>query len=410
MSQADAIQNQKTYDVLSLSRRLIRFRSVTPHGDGALDDLQALFSHLGFTCHRLVFSEPGTPDIDNLYARLGTKNPHFCFAGHIDVTPPGDELSWTFPPFEGAVHEGYLYGRGAADMKGGIAAFLAATSTFISQQYGNIPGSISFLITGDEEGPALNGSVKMLQWIAHQGETIDHCLVGEPTNPCAIGDMIKIGRRGSLSFTLTTYGKQGHIAHPHLAENPVSGMIHLTSALLGISLDNGTDLFEPSNLEFTTIDVNNPAKNVIPAQAMAQFNIRFNDIWTSQTLEKKIRTTLEETKQKNHLINYKLDCQSNAEAFFTPPDAFTKLIINAVQHVSGQQPELSTSGGTSDARFVRTYCPVVEFGLTGGTIHQVDECVRVADLYDLTAIYLRILESYFKLDDASSGASGSKPG
>lgn len=393
-------QNSQTQadsrDPLSIAQQLIRRPSVTPLEAGTLDYLQQLLEPAGFTCHRLTFSEPGTPDVDNLYARIGTDAPHICFAGHVDVVPPGDETRWSAPPFAAELRDGKLYGRGAADMKGGIAAFAAAALAHLSDHDGRISGSISLLITGDEEGPSINGTVKMLQWAADRGETFDHCIVGEPTNPAALGDMIKIGRRGSLSGTLTVHGKQGHVGYPHLADNPIAGMVRLISALLAEPLDRGNDAFQPSNLEFTTLDVGNPAGNVIPAEAVAKFNIRFNNQWTAVSLEAHLRNILEAAARRNEgAVHYTLDCEpSNADAFLTQPGAFTDLVSAAVEKVTGRKPDLSTTGGTSDARFIKNYCPVVEFGLAGGTMHQIDEHILVSDLYGLTDIYRQILRTY----------------
>ena len=378
---------------LALAQALIRCPSVTPEEGGALGLLARVLGDAGFAVERPVFSEAGTPDIENLYARIGTGAPCLVFAGHTDVVPPGDAGAWRHDPFGGAVEGGLLYGRGAADMKGGIACMLAAALEHL-REHGLPRGSIAFLITGDEEGPAVNGTVKLLDWAKARGERFDHCLLGEPTNPSALGDMIKIGRRGSLTGKLTVHGRQGHVAYPHRAENPIPGLIRLAAALTAAPLDGGTQHFDASNLEFTTIDVGNPATNVIPSEARAVFNIRFNDAWTAQTLGDALRARL--AGAAGNAVRYTLDLlPSNSPAFLTRPDAFVDLVSEAIEAETGRRPALSTTGGTSDARFIKDACPVIEFGLVGETMHQVDECVAVADIERLTAIYRRVLGAYF---------------
>ena len=380
-------------DALGLAQALIRCPSVTPEEGGALDLLARLLGEAGFAVERPIFSEAGTPDIQNLYARLGTQAPCLVFAGHTDVVPPGEAARWRHAPFGGAVADGMLYGRGAVDMKGAIACWLAATLAHL-HEHGRPAGSIVFLITGDEEGPAVNGTVKLLDWARARGERFDHCVLGEPTNPAALGDMIKIGRRGSLTGTLTVHGRQGHVAYPHRAENPIPGMLQLARALLAEPLDGGTAHFDASNLEFTTLDVGNPATNVIPAEARATFNVRFNDRWTAETLGTEIRARL--ARAAGEAVRYTLDLlPSNSPAFLTRPDAFVDLVSDAIEAETGRRPALSTTGGTSDARFIKDACPVIEFGLVGETMHQVDECVAVSDLERLTAIYRRVLAAYF---------------
>ncbi|WP_342151318.1 succinyl-diaminopimelate desuccinylase [Methylorubrum sp. SB2] len=379
---------------LALAQSLIRCPSVTPEEGGALSVLARVLGEAGFAVERPVFSQAGTPDIQNLYARIGTGSPVLLFAGHTDVVPPGEATAWTHDPFSGAVADGMLYGRGAVDMKGGIACMLAATLRFLEARGQEFGGSIAFLITGDEEGPAVNGTVKLLDWAKARGERFDHCLLGEPTNPERLGDMIKIGRRGSLTGRITVHGRQGHVAYPHRADNPIPGLLRLASALLAAPLDTGTAHFDASNLEFTTIDVGNPATNVIPATARAVFNVRFNDDWTAQTLGDEIRRRLEEA--AGHAVRFGLDLQpSNSPAFLTKPDAFVDLVADAIQAETGRRPALSTTGGTSDARFIKDACPVIEFGLVGQTMHEVDERVAVDDLDRLTAIYGRVLDAYF---------------
>ena len=381
---------------------LIKCPSVTPAEGGALTALEAMLKPLSFSVERPAFSEDGTPDIENLYARLSGNGPHLMFAGHTDVVPPGDEDSWTHPPFSAAVADGFMYGRGAVDMKGGIACFVAAVARLVEKK-GKLPGSVSLLITGDEEGPAINGTVKLLEWAASRGEKWDASIVGEPTNPNALGDMIKIGRRGSISGDLVVHGRQGHAAYPHLADNPVRSIVTLVDALLYPALDEGTDAFQATNLEVTTLDVGNPATNVIPVKAKASFNIRFNDTWTSETLQAEIHNRLDKAASKKKLrpgkeerIDFDLIWRDRpSPVFLTRNDRLTDGLSAAVEAVTGKRPALSTSGGTSDARFVKDYCPVVEFGLVGQTMHMVDERVALADLETLTQIYLRFLEDWF---------------
>ena len=379
---------------LAFAQSLIRCPSVTPEEGGALAWLAGVLTAAGFRVERPRFSQAGTPDIDNLYARIGTGAPFLLFAGHTDVVPVGDVSRWRHGPFAGTVEDGVLYGRGAVDMKGGIACMLAAALDYLDVAGPDFLGSIGFLITGDEEGPAINGTVKLLEWARARGERFDHCLLGEPTNPDSLGDMIKIGRRGSLTGKLTVHGRQGHVAYPDLAENPIPGLLRLAAALLAEPLDTGTRHFDASNLEFTTIDVGNTATNVIPAEARATFNIRFNETWTATSLGAEIRARLD--RAAGRTSRYTLDLlPSNSPAFLTEPDAFTELVAGAITTETGRRPVLSTTGGTSDARFIKEACPVIEFGLVGQTMHQVDECVPVADLNRLTAIYTRVLAAYF---------------
>jgi succinyl-diaminopimelate desuccinylase len=378
---------------LALAQGLIRCPSVTPHEGGALGFLAQVLGDAGFEVHRPVFSEPGTPDVENLYARWGTGRPYLLFAGHTDVVPPGDAGAWTHDPFGGVIERGELHGRGAVDMKGGIACMAAAALSYLAA-HPDFAGSIGFLITGDEEGPAVNGSVKLLQWAHARGERFDHCILGEPTNPDRLGDMIKIGRRGSLTGRLQVHGRQGHVAYPHLADNPIRGLLRLLDALQAAPLDGGTEHFGASNLEVTTVDVGNAASNVIPAEARAVFNIRFNDLWTPESLEAELQRRLHAA--AGNAVRYTLTVEpTNAVAFMTEPDAFVGFMADAIEAETGLRPALSTTGGTSDARFIKSYCPVVEFGLVGQTMHQVDERVPVADLERLAAIYRGVLERYF---------------
>jgi len=378
-------------DAIELTRELIRCPSVTPAEEGALDVLERVLGGMGFTCTRLPFGE-GTDRVDNLYARLGTGSPNFCFAGHIDVVPVGEAAGWSKPPFGAEIADGVLYGRGAADMKGGIGAFVGAVSRFLAER-GEFDGSISLLITGDEEGPAVNGTVRVLEWLKEKGEPLDVCLVGEPTNPERLGEMIKIGRRGSISARLTVHGVQGHVAYPDRAKNPIPYLIKVLDKLASHRLDEGTDAFQPSNLEIVTIDVGNTATNVIPATATALLNIRFNDIHTSKTLKAWVEWECEDLLRTD--VDYELAFQVSGEAFVTPPGPLSDLVSKAVKGATGIEPELSTSGGTSDARFIKDMCPVVEFGLAGRTMHKVDESVPVADIETLTAIYKSVLDGYF---------------
>ena len=376
---------------VDLAQRLIRCPSVTPREGGALDLLEADLSALGFVCTRLPFGD-GDERIDNLFARWGTESPHICFAGHTDVVPVGDEAAWTHAPFDAVIKDGRLYGRGAADMKGCIAAFVGAVTQIIE---GNPSGSISLLITGDEEGDAINGTVRMVEWVVANGHRPDLCIVGEPTNPNALGDVIKNGRRGSLSGHLIVNGTQGHVAYPHLADNPVTRLLQMLAPVNGAELDGGTPHFDPSTAHVTTIDVGNAATNVIPARAEAKFNIRFNTEHTAANLI----GWLEE-----HFArvggDWSVTWKANAHPFITAPGQLTDLISDASEAVTGRRPALSTGGGTSDARFITTMCPVAEFGLVGQTMHQVDEHVMVADIDILTAIYAEVLKSFFAGDNA----------
>jgi succinyl-diaminopimelate desuccinylase len=382
-----------TADPIAIARDLIRCRSITPQEGGALHYLQQVLAKAGFAVHRASFDESGTAPIENLYARIGGNKPNLMFAGHTDVVPPGDEAAWHYPPFGGEVSGDTLYGRGAVDMKGGIACFVAAALDYLAACNGKPKGSISLLITGDEEGVAINGTVKLLQWAAARGETFDHCILGEPSNVAVLGDTIKAGRRGSLNGTLIVSGRQGHVAYPERADNPIHGLVTLIGALQA-PLDSGSEHFDPSHLEFTSVDVGNDTVNLIPAQARARFNIRYNDRHSQAALKALIEQRAQSAAAGR--VHYAFDWQpSNADVFVTKPGPFTDLAIAAIAEVTGRKPKLSTSGGTSDARFIKDYCPVLEFGLVGQTMHQVDECAPVADLVALTAIYRRIIERYF---------------
>ncbi len=381
-------------DALSIARDLVRCPSVTPADAGALGVLENILKSAGFETHRVTFSEPGTSDIDNLYARIGTEAPHLTFAGHTDVVPPGDETAWTHGAFSGEVKEGFLYGRGAVDMKGGIACSTAAVLQYLADHGGKPKGSISFLITGDEEDVSVNGTIKLLQWVAARGEKFDHCVLGEPSNQEVLGDCIKVGRRGSQSGTLYVDGMQGHVAYPHRAANPVPDISRLIVAISDEPLDHGSAQFQASNLEFSSVDVGNSAFNVIPGQARAKFNIRFNDHHTQATLRELVEARLQ--KAAGNRIKARIVWEpSNSNVFVTKPGPFTDLAVTAIEEVTGRKPELSTSGGTSDARFIASYCPVIEFGLVGQTMHQIDERAAVSDLEKLAKIYRGILDRYF---------------
>src|SRR5947199_2202985 len=381
-------------DPIALARDLIRCRSVTPAEGGALALIEKLLKSAGFEVRRVTFAEPGTDPIDNLYARIGTAAPHLLLAGHTDVVPPGDETKWTHPPFAAQVADGVLYGRGAVDMKGAIACKIAAALDYLSSHGGKPKGSLSFLITGDEEGIAVNGTVKLLKWAAERSEKFDHAILGEPTNPQKLGDMIKIGRRGSQNGTLIVTGTQGHVAYPELADNPVRGIAHLIEALNAEPLDRGSAHFDPSNLEFTSVDVGNATVNLIPAEGRARFNIRFNDHHSRQALRVLIEHRA--AKAAGGRIRWPIDWEpSNADVFLTAPGPFVEMISAAIKEVTGLTPKLSTTGGTSDARFIKDYCPVVEFGLLSQQMHKIDEHVAIATLVTLTAIYARIMEQYF---------------
>ena len=381
-------------DPVALARALIRCPSVTPADGGALGVVERALAEAGFDVHRMTFAEPGTAPIENLFARIGNGPPNLAFAGHTDVVPPGEETRWAHPPFAAEIAGATLYGRGAVDMKGAVACAVAASIDHVAACGGKPKGSISFLITGDEESVAVNGTVKLLQWAAERGHTFDHCLLGEPSNAAAIGDTIKVGRRGSLNGTLIVAGKQGHVAYPERAENPVRGLVTLMAALMAEPLDRGSDNFAPSNLEFTSIDIGNTTVNLIPAEARARFNIRFNDCHSQSSLRMLIEKRAQAAAAGR--VRWSIDWQpSNADSFLVTPAPFLDLVVGAIAEVTGRRPELSTTGGTSDARFIKDCCPVLEFGLVGATMHQTDEHTGVADLATLTAVYRRILERYF---------------
>ncbi len=380
-------------DPIALAQALIRCRSVTPEDGGALGVLEGALAPLGFACRKLRFREDDAAPVDNLYARIGTQGPNFCFAGHTDVVPPGDAKLWKFDPFGAVIENGTLYGRGAVDMKTAVACFAAAADRFLA--LGKPYGSISLLITGDEEGPTnVNGTKRVLRWLAEQGERLDHCIVGEPTATAASGDVLKIGRRGTMNVKLTVTGTQGHAAYPANANNPIPALAALVTALASWTLDGGTEYFDPSTLAFTTVDVGNPATNVIPAQARAGFNIRFNDRHRSAELVAHIESEAARIAAASG-VAIAVWAHASGEPFLTAPGAFTDLLGKVVEGVTGRAPELSTTGGTSDARFIKDHCPVVEIGLPGATMHKADECVPLGEIETLTTLYTRVLEAYF---------------
>jgi len=383
-------------DVVELTRALVRCESVTPREAGALRLLESTLTPLGFRCERMDFTEADTDDVANLYARIGTGGRHFCFAGHSDVVPVGDLSSWTIGPFSAELSDGYLFGRGAADMKGAIAAFTDAAARFLSRRGRDFGGSISLLITGDEEGPAVNGTVKMLKRLVERGETIDACVVGEPTSSKRFGDMIKIGRRGSMTVDLTVRGVQGHVAYPERLDNAIHRLSAMIEALVREPIDNGSTHFQPTSLQFTTVDVGNKATNIAPGVARARFNTRFNDLWTSKTLLAHLQERIERANAAlggNGIVEYRVEV--SGESFYTPPGPLSDLVAGAIRDVTGVEAELSTTGGTSDARFIRSYCPVLEFGLVGESMHKVDEKSAIADLKTLARVYETVLDRYF---------------
>lgn len=378
----------RTSQAVLLAQRLIQCPSVTPREGGALDLLEAELTAMGCACTRLPFGE-AEERVDNLFARWGTGGPHFAFAGHTDVVPPGDTAAWTHDPFFGEIVDGSLHGRGAADMKGGVAAFVAATARFLEtppQQ-----GSISFLITGDEEGDAINGTTRMVDWVRDNDQVPDMCLVGEPTNVSEMGDVIKNGRRGSLSCKLTVTGIQGHVAYPHLADNPLTHLLAMLAPVNGCELDGGTEFFDPSTANVTSIDVGNKAGNVIPASATAQFNIRFNTEHSADSLIGWLEEHFDRVGG-----TWEAHWKATAHPFLTPPGQLTDMIADATEKIVGRRPKLSTNGGTSDARFITNICPVAEFGLVGRTMHKIDEQVAVEDIQSLTDIYTHILNLFFE--------------
>ncbi|MBO0763207.1 MAG: succinyl-diaminopimelate desuccinylase [Hyphomicrobiaceae bacterium] len=381
------------HDPIEYAQALIRCPSVTPEEAGALSCLEGLLAPAGFACHRLTMTEPGTPDVENLYARLGSGRPHLCFAGHTDVVPAGDAAGWSRPPFAADIVDGILYGRGAVDMKGAIACFAAAALAHIAGNGGLPRGSLSFLITGDEEGPGINGTAKILDWLSARGEGVDACLVGEPTSSMAVGDEVKIGRRGSVTVELTVHGKQGHAAYGNLADNPVPKLARIIDRLSSTPLDAGTSRFQPSSVEATVLTVPNTTSNVIPAWARAAFSIRYNDLHTRADIESWVRGHCEAV-ARELAVRFTLAFSGTHEVFLTEPGPLAEAVGGAVEAVTGRAPALTTSGGASDASFIHKLCPVVELGLRNSTAHKVDEQVPASDLAMLTAIYRHLIETY----------------
>lgn len=379
-------------DPVALAQALIRCPSVTPKDEGALGVLKRALMPLGFSCELLAFEEPGTPRTENLYAQVGTGAPLFCFAGHTDVVPPGDAKLWRHDPFAAVIEDGVLYGRGAADMKGAVAAFTAAAARHLAK--GPLKGSIALLITGDEEGDAVNGTQKVLSWLKDKAIKLDHCVVGEPSSVETVGDQLKVGRRGSLNFRITVEGTQGHVAYPDKALNPIPPLAAFVMRVMALKLDDGTQLFEPSTLAFTSLDVGNPATNVIPAEARTMFNIRFNDLHTESSLRNQVVEIATDVAMET-ACTFEVQTDCSGEAFVTEPGPFTKMVEDTMQSVTGVSPALSTGGGTSDARFIKDHCPVVELGLTNATMHKANECMPVADIETLTEIYTALLGAYF---------------
>ena len=384
----------QTINELQLAKELIRYPSITPIDAGVMKFLEKQLRKLGFKTKILEFKEKNTKPVKNLYARLGTKGPNFCYAGHLDVVPAGNLKDWTVNPFRPSIKKGHLIGRGANDMKSSIAAFVSAVSIFVKNNK-KFNGSISLLITGDEEGVAINGTKKVVEYLKKRKEKIDFCLVGEPTNPNKLGEMIKIGRRGSMNGRLSVIGIQGHVAYPHRANNPSTALVQILKELKEIKFDKGTKNFQPTNLEVTKINIDNTADNVIPGLANATFNIRFNNKHSSNSIKTKINKILKKICHKNK-SNYKIEYSVSGEAFLTKPNQTTYMIQDVIKKITKIKPELSTTGGTSDARFIRKIAPCLEFGLVGKTMHKVDEAVSLSDLKKLTLIYSNILKNYFK--------------
>lgn len=376
-------------NALKITQDLIKCPSITPKDAGVFDVLEEKLTELGFECHRLIFEEDGLHPVTNMFAKIGNGKPHFCYAGHLDVVPIGNVEDWTHMPFAAEVHDKTLFGRGASDMKGSIGAFIAAVEGFL-KDYNPFYGTISLLIAGDEEDPKIAGTKRVLKWLESEQLIPDMCLVGEPTNPKHLGEMIKIGRRGSLSGEITVKGVQGHAAYPHLADNPMPKMIDILSEIKSISFDEGSEFFQATNLEIVTIDTGNTADNVIPAKTTAVFNVRFNDLHRSQDIINTIARTADKTGHK-----YNIEYHISGESFLTEPGELSDLVASSVKKTIGRSPDLTTTGGTSDARFISQYCPVVEFGGVGESMHKVDENIRIADLNDLTDIYFNVLKAAF---------------
>mgnify|MGYP001349408252 FL=1 len=385
----DNMKDIGTANPIELTKTLINCRSVTPENDGAIEQVSHWLEEIGFKSEILNFKEEGTASIKNLWSKMGSKGPTICFAGHTDVVPTGNIDEWSSDPFDANEVNDKIIGRGAADMKGSIASFISATNRFV-KEYPDFPGSIGFMITGDEEGCAINGTKKILTWMKSNNISFDDCIVGEPTNPNSLGEMIKIGRRGSVNGVITVKGVQGHVAYPHLADNPIPKLIKILENLINKKLDDGTEHFQPSNIEITSIDIGNTATNVIPKEALANFNIRYNDIFDREKIEEEVHNRI-----RSLNYDYSIKFEHSGDSFLTSPGKLTKNLSKIIEDQTGNTPELSTSGGTSDARFIKDYGNVVEFGLIGATMHKVDESASIKDIKNLTEIYYQLLKKYF---------------
>ena len=385
----DNMKDIGTANPIELTKTLINCRSVTPENDGAIEQVSHWLEEIGFKSEILNFEEEGTASIKNLWSKMGSKGPTICFAGHTDVVPTGNIDEWSSDPFDANEVNDKIIGRGAADMKGSIASFISATNRFV-KEYPDFPGSIGFIITGDEEGCAINGTKKILTWMKSNNISFDDCIVGEPTNPNSLGEMIKIGRRGSVNGVITVKGVQGHVAYPHLADNPIPKLIKILENLINQKLDDGTEHFQPSNIEITSIDIGNKATNVIPKEASANFNIRYNDIFDREKIEEEVHNRI-----RSLNYDYSIKFEHSGDSFLTSPGKLTKNLSKIIEDQTGNTPELSTSGGTSDARFIKDYGNVVEFGLIGATMHKVDESASIKDIKNLTEIYYQLLKKYF---------------
>ena len=385
----DNMKDIGTANPIELTKTLINCRSVTPENDGAIEQVSHWLEEIGFKSEILNFEEEGTASIKNLWSKMGSKGPTICFAGHTDVVPTGNIDEWSSDPFDANEVNDKIIGRGAADMKGSIASFISATNRFV-KEYPDFPGSIGFIITGDEEGCAINGTKKILTWMKSNNISFDDCIVGEPTNPNSLGEMIKIGRRGSVNGVITVKGVQGHVAYPHLADNPIPKLIKILENLINQKLDDGTEHFQPSNIEITSIDIGNTATNVIPKEASANFNIRYNDIFDRKKIEEEVHNRI-----RSLNYDYSIKFEHSGDSFLTSPGKLTKNLSKIIEDQTGNTPELSTSGGTSDARFIKDYGNVVEFGLIGATMHKVDESASIKDIKNLTEIYYQLLKKYF---------------
>ena len=382
---------------ITLTQALVKCQSITPNDDGALLVVQDHLSSMGFDCSPLLFSGNGSYEVKNLFATIGSDGPHLAFAGHTDVVPPGNESSWKHPPFSAIIEGDKLFGRGTEDMKSIIACFISATEKFLKKNGKNFGGKISFIITGDEEGEAINGTPQIMEWTKKQNIKIDHCLVGEPTSNTNIGDKVKIGRRGSVNFFLTVKGVQGHTANGHRAQNPVHCLSKLITNILEKPLDEGNEFFLPTAIQIPTFDVGNPAHNVIPEYASATINIRFNDLHTPESLIKWLNEKIESIFTNIENATCKVKHEISARSFLNKPGNLSKIVSKSISQATGrnEKPELATDGGTSDARFIKNYCEVIELGIRNQTLHQVDEFVFLDDLTELTKIYYKILENYF---------------